>query len=46
MAMNNPYGVKAVSKKAAELMRDYTPICVAYIDACQEVPLVGHVTCR
>lgn len=41
MAMDNPYGVKAVSEKEAALMRAYVPTCVAYIEACQDVPEVG-----
>ncbi|CAN0400845.1 unnamed protein product, partial [Hapterophycus canaliculatus] len=35
MAVDNPYGVKAVSEKDAALMRAYTPACVALIDGCQ-----------
>ncbi|CAN0360874.1 unnamed protein product [Ascophyllum nodosum] len=37
MAVNNPYGVKAVSDDEAKLMRAFTPPCVAMIEACQEV---------
>lgn len=40
MAVDNPYGVKAVSDKDAALMRAYTPACVALIDGCQDVPEV------
>ncbi|CAM9166602.1 unnamed protein product [Ectocarpus sp. 6 AP-2014] len=38
MAVDNPYGVKAVSEKDAAMMRAYTPACVALIDGCQDVP--------
>lgn len=40
MAVENPYGVKAVSDEDAALMRAYTPACVALIDGCQDVPEV------
>lgn len=40
MAVENPYGVKAVSDEDAALMRAYTPACVALIDGCQDTPEV------
>lgn len=40
MAVDNPYGVKAVSEKDASMMRAYTPACVALIEGCQGVPEV------
>ena len=41
MAVNNPYGVMAVTDEEAELMRAYTPACVKLIEGCQHVPEVG-----
>lgn len=41
MAVDNSYGIKAVSDEEAELMRSYIPPCVAFIEECQEVPEVG-----
>eukprot|EP00752_Nemacystus_decipiens_P007197 g6446.t1 len=38
MAVDNPYGVKAVSDEDAALMRAYTPACVALIEGCQDTP--------
>lgn len=38
MAVNNPYGVKAVTDEQAVLMRAYTPACVKMIEGCQDVP--------
>lgn len=40
MAVENPYGVKAVSDEDAALMRAYTPACVALIEGCQDTPEV------
>lgn len=45
MAVDNPYGVKAVSEKDAAMMRAYTPACVALIDGCQDVPEVCMRAC-
>lgn len=41
MAVENPYGVKAVSDEDAALMRAYTPACVALIEGCQDTPEVS-----
>ncbi len=41
MAINNPYGVKAVSDDDAAMMEAYTPACVELIKGCQDVPEVG-----
>lgn len=41
MAVNNPYGVKAVTDEQAVLMRGYTPSCVKLIEGCQHIPEVG-----
>lgn len=41
MAINNPYGVKAVSDDDAAMMEAYTPACVELIKGCQNVPEVG-----
>lgn len=46
MAVENPYGVKAVSEEDAALMRAYTPACVALIDGCQDVPEVCECVYR
>ena len=41
MAVNNPYGVKAVTDEEEALMRFSTPSCVTLIESCQYVPEVG-----